>query len=66
MFFFSFFCNEEYEFIPESGPVAGVKVAVADSTYTRASEELKPLLYLPTKLPEDGSNPRVRIFLVFH
>ena len=57
-----FFFNAEYEFIPKDGAEEGVKIAVADSAYTRASEELKRLLYLPTKLPEDGSNPRVRNF----
>lgn len=51
-----------YDFIPKEGPVPDVKVAVADSAYTRISDELKKLLYLPSKLPENGDNPRVRIF----
>jgi hypothetical protein len=49
----------EYGFIPEGGLKPGHKIAVADSAYTRAIEELKRLLFLPTPLPSDGSNPRV-------
>lgn len=50
-----------YGFIPQEGAPPGLKVAVADSAYTRATADLKDLLYLPTPLPADGTNPRVRV-----
>lgn len=65
IFFFSHISLAVYNFIPSEGPVPDVKVGVADSAYTRASDELKKLLYLPEKIPDDGSNPRVRFSTLF-
>lgn len=45
--------------IPREGLPAGEKFGVADSAYMRASDELKSMLYLPTKLPENGENLQV-------
>ena len=38
---------------------AGTKIAVADSAYARSTIDAEVPLYLPTKLPADGSNPKV-------
>jgi hypothetical protein len=51
--------------IPNEGLPPGAKCLVADSAYSRTIEELKAILYLPTKLPENGDNPSVRIFFSF-
>jgi len=45
--------------IPPKGLPAGAKCLVGDSAYHRAKEDLKEILYLPTKLPENGDNPTV-------
>ena len=45
--------------IPREGLPPGEKFGVADSAYMRASDELKSMLYLPTKLPENGENLQV-------
>jgi hypothetical protein len=51
--------------IPKEGLPAGAKCLVADSAYTRAKEGLKEILYLPTKLPENGDNLSVCVFFSF-
>ena len=37
-------------------------MGIADSAYARAIDELKEMLYLLVKLPENGDNPRVLFF----
>ena len=51
--------------IPADGLAEGVKILVADAAYTRASDELKEMMYLPLKLPENGDNPQVFFFSSF-
>ena len=48
--------------IPAGGLAAGTKILVADSAYHRVSEEWQGHVWLPVKLPQDGSNPTVFIF----
>jgi len=51
--------------IPVGGLEPGVQILVGDSAYHRVSNEWKGHFYLPTKLPEDRSNPEVsKIFLL--
>lgn len=57
IFFIS--CMAEHGVIPKEGLPPGVKMGVADAAYTRASPELRDMLYLPVKVPENGDNPRV-------
>ena len=45
--------------IPKEGLAPGLKMGIADSAYARAIDELREMLYLPVKLPENGDNPRV-------
>jgi hypothetical protein len=40
-------------------------MGIADSAYARAIDELREMLYLPVKLPENGDNPRVILFFTF-
>jgi hypothetical protein len=49
----------EHGVIPKEGLPPGVKMGVADAAYIRASPELRDMLYLPVKVPENGDNPRV-------
>ena len=48
--------------VPPEGLPPGSKVGVADAAYIRAIAELKEILYLPLKLPENGDNPQVIFF----
>ena len=50
--------------IPKDGLAPGLKMGVADSAYARAIDELREMLYLPVKLPENGDNPRVLFVLL--
>ena len=50
----------DFKIIPPGGVPAGTKIAVADSAYARSTIDAEVPLYLPTKLPVDGSNPKVR------
>ena len=51
--------------IPAGVLEPGVQVLVGDCAYHRVSNEWKGHFYLPTKLPEDRSNPEVsKIFLL--
>ncbi len=59
-FIFSLPAFAAYGLVPKEGLAPGVKIGVADSAYTRSSLEKSMPLWLPTKLPNDGSNPRVR------
>ncbi len=47
------------------GLAPGLKMGIADSAYVRAIDELREMLYLPVKLPENGDNPRVIFFSSF-
>jgi hypothetical protein len=51
--------------IPKDGLAPGLKMGIADSAYARAIDELREMLYLPVKLPENGDNPRVILFFTF-
>lgn len=51
--------------IPKEGLAPGLKMGIADSAYVRATDELREMLYLPVKLPENGDNPRVIFFSSF-
>lgn len=51
--------------IPKDGLAPGLKMGIADSAYIRAIDELREMLYLPVKLPENGDNPRVIFFFSF-
>jgi hypothetical protein len=42
--------------IPSEGLPSGAKCLVADSAYHRALDELREVLYLPEKLPQNGDN----------
>ncbi len=57
---FSHSRNAAHSVVPKDGPAPGVKIAVADSAYLKATGEWEGRLYLPMKLPENGDNPRVR------
>lgn len=48
-----------FKIVPADGVPAGTKIGVADSAYARSSLDAEVPLYLPTKLPADGSNPLV-------
>ncbi len=48
-----------FKIVPADGLPAGTKIGVADSAYARSSLDAGVPLYLPTKLPADGSNPLV-------
>ncbi len=48
-----------FKIVPADGVPAGTKIGVADSAYARSSLDAVVLLYLPTMLPADGSNPLV-------
>jgi hypothetical protein len=50
----------DFKIVPADGIPAGTKIAVADSAYARSTIDAEVPLYLPTKLPADGSNPKVR------
>ncbi len=51
--------------IPRDGLPDGETFGVADSAYIRATPELRKILYLPTKLPENGDNLKVFTFRHF-
>jgi hypothetical protein len=51
--------------IPKDGLAPGLKMGIADSAYVRTIDELRDMLYLPVKLPENGDNPRVIFFPSF-
>ena len=55
----------EHSMILRDGLPPGEKFGVADSAYIRALDELKSMLYLPAKLPENGDNLQVLIFFCF-
>ncbi len=57
---FAHVCEVDFKIVPPDGVVAGTKIAVADSAYARSTIDAEVPLYLPTKLPSDGSNPKVR------
>jgi hypothetical protein len=50
----------DFKIVPPGGVPAGTKIAVADSAYARSTIDTEVPLYLPSKLPADGSNPKVR------
>ncbi len=49
----------DFKIVPADGVPAGTKIGVADSAYARSTIDEEVPLYLPTKLPADGSNPKV-------
>jgi hypothetical protein len=55
----------DFKIVPPDGVAAGTKIAVADSAYARSTIDDKVPLYLPTKLPSDGSNPKVEEHFAF-
>jgi len=48
-----------FKIVLADGVPAGTKIGVADSADARSSLNAEVPLYLPTKLPADGSNPLV-------
>ena len=62
---FSLSRNAQHNVIPKEGLAPGLKMGIADSAYARAIDELREMLYLPAKLPENGDNPRVIFFPSF-
>jgi hypothetical protein len=58
------FHQADYQIVPPGGPAPGSRIAVADSAYARSKIQDEVPLYLPTPLPDDGSNPRVRVWPV--
>lgn len=61
-FIFSPPMNAAHGVVPAQGLAPGVKIAVGDTAYARASGDWEGRLYLPTKQPEDGSNLQVQVF----
>lgn len=55
----------DFKIVPPEGLPVGAKIAVADSAYARSTIDAEVPLYLPTALPDDGSNPRVRLIGIF-
>lgn len=60
--FFSHFWYAGFGIVPEEGLAAGAKIGVADSAYVKSTINDDVPLYLPTRLPDDGTNPRVKFF----
>lgn len=56
----------DFKIVPPDGLPVEAKIAVADSAYARSTIDADVPLYLPTALPDDGSNPRVRLMGIFY
>lgn len=54
-----------HKLVPPGGVPLGVKIGVADSAYRKSTLGTDMPLWLPTALPKDFSNLKVRFFFFF-